>query len=72
MKYPLAYLITFTTCGTWLHGGEKASVNEEHNRFGEKFVPRNLGLNIKEQSLLKHQSIKLNTLNRNAVLQAIL
>jgi len=72
MKRPLAYLITFTTYGTWLHGDKRASVNKEHNRFGEKFVPCSPGLNTKEQSFLKHQPIKLNALHRNIVLQAIL
>src|SRR4030042_445181 len=72
MKYPLAYLITFTTYGTWLHGDKRASVNEEHNRFGDQFVPCNPGLNTKEQSSLKHPPIKLNAFRRNIVLQAIL
>jgi REP element-mobilizing transposase RayT len=72
MKYSLAYLITFTTYGTWLHGDKRASVNEEHNHFGDEFVPHNPGLNIKEQSLLKHQPIKLNAFSRNIVLQAVL
>ncbi|MBU1260790.1 MAG: transposase [Planctomycetes bacterium] len=72
MEYPLAYLITFTSYGTWLHGDKRNSVNDEHNRVGEEFVPRNSGLNTKEQSLLKHPPIKLNASCRNAVLQAIL
>ena len=72
MKYPLAYLITFTTHGTWLHGDRRDSVNEEHNRFGEEFMPRNAGLNIKEQNLLKHPPIKLDASCRNIILQAIL
>jgi len=72
MKCPLAYLITFTTYGTWLHGDKRASVNEEHNRFGEEFIPHNPGLNTKEQSLLKHPPIKLNAFCRNIVLRAIL
>ena len=28
---PLAYLITFTTYGTWLHGDPRGSVDLEHN-----------------------------------------
>jgi REP element-mobilizing transposase RayT len=72
MKYPIAYLITFTTYGTWLHGDKRASVDDEHNRFGAQFVPHNPGLNAKEQSLLKHPAIKLNAFRRNIVLQAIL
>src|SRR6476661_4955052 len=28
---PLAYFITFTCYGTWLHGDERGSVDDEHN-----------------------------------------
>ena len=31
---PLAYLITFRTYGTWLHGDARGSVDREHNVFG--------------------------------------
>jgi hypothetical protein len=36
----LAYFITFTTYGTWLHGTSKGkgSVDREHNRYGGDFV----------------------------------
>jgi REP element-mobilizing transposase RayT len=36
----LAYFITFTTYGAWLHGTErgKGSVDREHNVFGAEFV----------------------------------
>jgi REP element-mobilizing transposase RayT len=36
----LAYFITFSTYGTWLHGTAKGkgSVDQEHNKFGEEFV----------------------------------
>jgi REP element-mobilizing transposase RayT len=30
----LAYFITFTTYGTWLHGSAKGSVDDEHNVYG--------------------------------------
>jgi REP element-mobilizing transposase RayT len=72
MEYPLAYLITFTTYGTWLHGDKCASVNKEHNHFGEEFLPHNPGLNIKEKSNLKYPSVKLDALCREMVLQGIL
>ena len=35
---PLAFLITFTTYGTWLHGTKKGSVDPLHNKYGEDFV----------------------------------
>jgi REP element-mobilizing transposase RayT len=36
----LAYFITFTTYGTWLHGTDKGmgSVDDEHNQFGTPFI----------------------------------
>jgi REP element-mobilizing transposase RayT len=36
---PLAYFITFTCYGTWLHGDERGSVDSKHNRFGREFLP---------------------------------
>ncbi len=33
---PLAYLITFRTYGTWLHGDERGSVDKNHNKFGTR------------------------------------
>src|SRR5688572_14948009 len=35
----IAYFITFTTYGTWLHGNDKGSVDCDHNRFEEPFLP---------------------------------
>jgi len=35
---PLAYLITFTTYGTWLHGDPRGSVDREHNVWGTPFL----------------------------------
>ena len=34
----LAYFITFTTYGTWLHGNTKGSVDDEHNVYGTPFL----------------------------------
>ena len=36
---PLAYLLTFTCYGTWLHGDDRGAVDFEHNKYGAKFVP---------------------------------
>jgi len=38
---PLAYLITFTCYGTWLHGDKRGSVDKEHNTYQSDFVPPN-------------------------------
>ena len=37
-KIPLAYLITFTCYGTWLHGDDRGSVNNNHNQFDMPFI----------------------------------
>jgi REP element-mobilizing transposase RayT len=38
---PLAYLITFTCYGTWLHGDERGSVDFEHKKYGVEFASPN-------------------------------
>jgi REP element-mobilizing transposase RayT len=38
MDQPLAYFITFTTYGSWLHGRDPGSVDDEHNAFGSPFL----------------------------------
>ena len=68
MKYPTAYLITFTTYGTWLHGDKRGSVDKEHNRYGTAFVARNAGLSGKEQDALKNPPVTLNQSQTEAVL----
>jgi REP element-mobilizing transposase RayT len=35
---PVAYLITFTTYGTRLHGGDKGSVDDQHNVYDTPLV----------------------------------
>ena len=39
MDSGLAYFITFTCYGCWLHGDERGSVDREHNAPGTPFVP---------------------------------
>jgi REP element-mobilizing transposase RayT len=36
---PLAYHITFGTCGTRLHGDERPHVDMDHNEYGTPFPP---------------------------------
>ena len=36
---PLAYLITFRSHGTWLHGDERGSVNRFRNQYGSPHLP---------------------------------
>lgn len=39
MREPLAYFMTWTTYGTWLHGDARGSVDRDHNVFGQPLVP---------------------------------
>ena len=39
MGSPLAYLLTFTGYGTWLHGDERGSVDKEHNAPATPVLP---------------------------------
>ena len=38
---PLAYFITFTCYGTWLHGGKIISVDNQHNIPETEFISPN-------------------------------
>ena len=38
---PLAYLITFRTYGTWLHGDPRGSTNRFRNKYRTRFLPKN-------------------------------
>ncbi|MBK8207784.1 MAG: transposase [Planctomycetes bacterium] len=56
---PLAYFITFTTYGTWLHGDARGSVDRDHNEFGtEKLKPDRLFEFVRENTL-KYPPFKL-------------
>ncbi len=39
MGRPLAYFLTWTCYGTWLHGDRRGSVDDEHNRVGAPWIP---------------------------------
>ncbi|HQL53353.1 MAG TPA: hypothetical protein PLQ87_01490 [Phycisphaerae bacterium] len=41
MTTPLAYLLTWTCYGTWLHGDERGSVDADHNAPDSPFLPPN-------------------------------
>ena len=72
MEYPIAYLITFTTYGTWLHGDKRGSVDKEHNQYGNSFIAPSSVLRGKEQNSLRHPVFILGQRQREVVLEAIL
>jgi REP element-mobilizing transposase RayT len=72
MDYPLAYLITFTTYGVWLHGDIRGSVDKEHNKYGDDFLPRTESFERQDRKFLKNDAVLLAENDRNIVLNAIL
>ena len=69
---PLAYLITFRSYGTWLHGDERGSVDRWHNYFGTPCFPANDARQQQNARRLKHAPITLNAEQRKSVEYAIL
>jgi REP element-mobilizing transposase RayT len=70
-EFPLAYLITFRSYGTWLHGDIRGSVDRFHNRFGTPRLPPNDRWRKYNRELLRHAPVKLRNRQRAAVEKAI-
>lgn len=58
-KLPLAYLITFHTYGTRLHGAPGWTVDREHNQFGTPMLDHNAGLEAFERELMTETELVL-------------
>ena len=71
-KFPLAYLLTFRTYGTWLHGDERHSVRRHgKNIYGTPDISPNQKLEAGMRNELKQQIIIFDDLQRNVVETAI-
>jgi len=71
-EYPLAYLITFRTYGTWLHGDERNSVDlRGQNLYGMPRVRANKQLRDMMLEKMKYQPFTLDGKQRAAVEAAI-
>ena len=69
---PLAFLITFRTYGTWLHGDERGAVDRRnYHRYGTPAMPANSRLFADEKATLKHSPVVLDRLQRSATEAAI-
>ena len=69
---PLAYLITWTCYGTWLHGEAKGSVDQRHNRFGEAYLPADPSRNTAERRSMDQPCYHLDEARRKIVLETII
>lgn len=68
---PLAYLITFRTYGTWLHGDERGATDRYHNTFGGPHIPPNSALRDQHLKKLKSEPFLMNTKQRTLVIAAL-
>lgn len=68
--FPLGYLITFRSYGTWLHG-RSGSVDRFHNVYGTPRLPGNHKRKLYNQRLLKQSPVTLSARKRAAVSLAV-
>jgi REP element-mobilizing transposase RayT len=59
-SFPLAFLITFRTYGTWLHGDKRGSVDRFRNRYGAPRIPANEPWRQYKVALLTQPRVTLN------------
>lgn len=64
---PLAYLITFRTYGTWLHGDGRGSTNRDHNVPETPLLAVDRPRQMRERSMLKHEPVLLDAARRTIV-----
>ena len=68
---PLAYFITFTCYGTWLHGDERGSIDDKHNRYGQAIMTFDNAKLAQASINMKYDAIVLNEKQRCLVEEAI-
>jgi REP element-mobilizing transposase RayT len=68
---PLAYFITFTTYGGWLHGRAPGSVDRAHNIPGTPFLPPDEDSERKMRAAMRQEPYVLGKLHRQVVLRTI-
>ena len=70
--FPIAYLLTFRTYGTWLHGGERGSVRRNgNNAFRGPMITSSVPLQEDMETLSKYPPFLLNEEQRKCVTEAM-
>jgi REP element-mobilizing transposase RayT len=72
MPTPLAYFITFTTYGTWLHGRDPGSVDTDHNEPHTPFLPGDPKTEQDMRDQMTQPEYRLEGDRRAVVLQTVL
>jgi len=68
---PIAYFITFSTYGNWLHGDKRGSINRYRNIYGTKYLPHDDKWVQANKHKLRQEPVKLNARQRTVIEQAI-
>ena len=67
----MAFLITFRSHGTWLHGDERGSVDRFHNRYKSPYIEPNQHWHRHNTNVLKAEPVILDASQRQSVKSAI-
>jgi len=67
MPETLAYFLTWTTYGTWLHGNPKGSVDRHNAACGMEFHPPNRDWEQASRNRMKHPKVVLSPKARKVV-----
>jgi len=71
MAAPLAYFLTWTCHGTWLHGDERGSVDRQHNVPGTPYLPPQPRRRQIETQRLRQTPVTLGPRARRVVERAV-
>jgi REP element-mobilizing transposase RayT len=71
MSDPVAYLITFRTYGTWLHGDARGSVDRDHNDYGTPLLAPNPGVERAQTTSLRREPVAFSESRRTVVADAV-
>ena len=71
MREAVAYLITWRTYGTWLHGDARGSVDREHNIPGTPLLARDAGRAARSAGRMTQGAVELDRRGREIVAGAV-
>lgn len=67
MSQPIAYLLTWTIYGTWLHGDQRGSVDDTHNQFGTPYLDPDHSSVVRESDAMLSPAVWLDHEMRGVV-----
>jgi len=71
MSKPLAYFLSWTCYGTWLHGDARGSADDLHNVRGTPYLAPDPARQRHEAGLMKHDPVTLSSEARRLVEETI-